>query len=690
MHTETTCSMRLILFLFFSLVCLTGKTQTGKVKTSSAPAWVVSRPIDYTFEKGIAEAEGGYLDLSYEKQVFLAKQTAFTRKALKILTEPGLENASEISVNFDPSFQQLVFHSIRILRGQQSLDRLNLSRIKVIQQESDLDKHLYDGTLTAYLTLEDVQVNDIIEYSYSVQGFNPLFSKFSTYHDVQYTVPIGNLYYRLLVPANRTITLRNYLTDLKPVISQAGAEKVYEWSQKEVAPLRVPEGLPQWQDPYPSVFISEYANWGEVVNWALPLYPINQTPSPRITEKLATLKSSYAAPEDQVLAAIRFVQDEIRYMGEETGVNSHQPHQPDKILLQRFGDCKDKSYLLCVLLRSLGAEAYPVLINTMQKKGIHNWLPTPFAFNHVTVQLIWKGKTYWIDPTISMQRGKLDDISYPDYQVGLVIKPGVQGLTSIALQDKGQTRIKETIDLLNMSGKAYLTVVTTNTGSYADAARSSFKNNSFYEIQKKYKAFYASYYKEIVADSLRYTDDPLSGNFVIKEFYSIPQIWEYEGLKRSLNLSPFVLNSSFVKPKEKEATTYAQTYPTRYFEEVEVNLPEEWDGELMGNKEVKNENFRYSSQFSGDQQRYIFRYEYETLKDHIAAEERAQYHEDYEAASNNGYEFYVNEGGKASLSDLPLKQSSATTYDNILTLCYVVLAGFVVATILVRHNRRNA
>ncbi|HEY0059631.1 MAG TPA: hypothetical protein VGB56_10865, partial [Flavisolibacter sp.] len=338
----------------------------------------------------------------------------------------------------------------------------------------------------------------------------------------------------------------------------------------------------------------------------------------------------------------------------------------------------------------LGAEAYPVLINTAQKKGIQNWLPTPFAFNHVTVQLIWKGKTYWIDPTISMQRGKLDAISYPDYQVGLVIKPGVEQLTPIALQDKGETRIKERIDLLNMSGKARLTVVTTQTGSYADAARSSFKNNSFYEIQKKYKAFYATYYKAIIGDSLRYTDDPASGTFIIKEFYSIPQIWENEGLKRSLILSPFVLNSSFVRPDGAEAAAYAQTYPARYFEEVEVNLPEVWDVELLQNKMVKNGSFRYSSQFSGDKQHYVFRHEYETLKDHIAADERERYLEDYEEASKNGYEFYVDEGGKAIVSDVPLNLSSATTHENILRLCYLVLGGFVIVTILVRRNRRKA
>ena len=67
------------------------------------------------------------------------------------------------------------------------------------------------------------------------------------------------------------------------------------------------------------------------------------------------------------------------------GKNSYKPHSPDRVMQQRFGDCKDKSYLLCTLLQAMNIEASPVLISTSYKKTITNWLPSPALFDHCTV-----------------------------------------------------------------------------------------------------------------------------------------------------------------------------------------------------------------------------------------------------------------------------------------------------------------
>ena len=74
--------------------------------------------------------------------------------------------------------------------------------------------------------------------------------------------------------------------------------------------------------------------------------------------------------EQKVLSALHFVQDEVRYMGIEMGVNSHKPHAPDAVFAQRFGDCKDKTYLFCTLLQGMNIPAYPVLVNTGFKQRL--------------------------------------------------------------------------------------------------------------------------------------------------------------------------------------------------------------------------------------------------------------------------------------------------------------------------------
>jgi len=98
---------------------------------------------------------------------------------------------------------------------------------------------------------------------------------------------------------------------------------------------------------------------------------------------------------------------DIRYFGAELGVNTHRPTAPDKVLAQRFGDCKDKVLLLISLLRRLDIPASPVLVSTSFRGGIGELLPSPLAFDHVIMRVAMPGVFFWLDATRSHQTGTL-------------------------------------------------------------------------------------------------------------------------------------------------------------------------------------------------------------------------------------------------------------------------------------------
>ena len=179
----------------------------------------------------------------------------------------------------------------------------------------------------------------------------------------------------------------------------------------------------------------------EVNDWAMQLFPFTNNLSQVLQKKADDIRTKFISPEKRILAALRFVQDDVRYMGIEMGENSHKPHPPEKVIVQRFGDCKDKSYLLCTLLRALGIEASPVLINSGYKKIISNWLPAATAFDHVTVKVKLNDNSFFFDPTIPYQRGSIADISYPDHQCGLAISDSTTDLTNIPIHEKGIVKV---------------------------------------------------------------------------------------------------------------------------------------------------------------------------------------------------------------------------------------------------------
>jgi hypothetical protein len=633
--------------LFFFLLTICGYTQPRKPLICKTPLW--ASVAKYNYEKSAAlyrEGEDGYFDIAFEQQVSLEQQSIYCRKVIKILTEAGIQNSSEISVSFDPSYQQLLFHSIRIIRGSTSIDHLNLSKFKTIQQEEDLSRHIYNGSLSAVLFLEDTRKGDVIEYSYTIKGFNPIFKgKYAAIYDMDFQVPLGSLYYKLIVPKGREITVKNRNTDVKPVIQEGDRETVYEWKLDLVKPIRLQDNIPSWFDPYSIVLISEYKNWKVVNDWAIDLFPLINNVSPALQKKIAEIRQQNNTPEKQILSALRFVQDDIRYMGIEMGVSSHKPGNPDKIFAQRFGDCKDKAYLLCTILNSLGIQASPVLINTVHKKAITEWLPASKAFDHLTVQVQLNDKKYWFDPTISFQRGAINFISYPDYQYGLVVHPATQNLEKINISD--------------MSGRATLRVITNYTGSYADDVRNSFNNSSDYEMQKTFREYYAVYYKQITADSITHEDNEATGTFITREYYTIEGLWELENNVKKVAFSSFVIDGIVKRPKDlKSEMPFSLTWPAKYREEIEINLPEDWSAEQTSETIITGD-VSMSARFSHDGRQTIYlEYNYENMKDHVSANDIKEYSDALEKRSNE-FSYVLS----YSVDGTPLASAPATKND---------------------------
>ena len=68
------------------------------------------------------------------------------------------------------------------------------------------------------------------------------------------------------------------------------------------------------------------------------------------------------------------------------GPGGYRPASPDTVLSRRFGDCKDKALLLTTILRELGIEAQPALVNSRRGRVLTSALPTPYMFDHAIVR----------------------------------------------------------------------------------------------------------------------------------------------------------------------------------------------------------------------------------------------------------------------------------------------------------------
>jgi transglutaminase-like putative cysteine protease len=624
----------LCLLICACLIMGSAAARNAPPEARPAAPWVTQNTYDYNKTTLDKDAEDGYVDIASEMQFSLADQSTYCRRISRVLTDAGVENVSDISVTYDPGYSRLAFNAVTIIRDGKRINALELSHVKLVQKETELSRHIYNGSVSAELFLEDVRKGDVIDYSYTITGWNPVMAgRFSYFLPTDFSYPFYNVYYKVIAPASRPLQVGNILTKVPYAVNTSGGQTVYEWKLTDLRPVQEDDRTPSWHNTYNDVLLSEFASWSEVAQWALKLYPADIPVSGELKTMIGDIMARYGRDEDRLLAALHFVQDKVRYLGIEMGINSHTPHDPSQIFRQRYGDCKDKAYLLCAMLRAMHIEAYPVLINTEDKHAIGGYLPSPKDFNHVTVRARVANRYYYLDGTISGQRGRLDDIAFPNYETGLVVAPGTTGLTPIPLQDKGRKLVTETIDISNLSGDARLTVVSKFSGSEADDVRSAFESNSHAEIQRSYKDYYARYFDKIEADSITSHDDSLTGIFECREYYTLHNIWKVAGEKQSSWFYGYVVDGEVRKPGNKSRTApFALNFPVHCTEDVFINLPSDWNLPRDEEETVDCAAFHFKSRYLYlyALRRLHMHYEYDALKDHIAAAELPQYLEAYD------------------------------------------------------------
>jgi hypothetical protein len=152
-----------------------------------------------------------YLLVDEQWQIREGRQSHYAYIVNKALNSSSVQEVSQISNDFDPDYQSLLLHRILIHRDDRVLDRIDRSQIDLIQREKDLEYQVYDGSKTLNVFIEDVRPGDSMEYSYTIQGSNPLFSRqFSEQLDMRRRVPVGRVHYRVLRPSSRPLRIRNH------------------------------------------------------------------------------------------------------------------------------------------------------------------------------------------------------------------------------------------------------------------------------------------------------------------------------------------------------------------------------------------------------------------------------------------------------------------------------------------------
>jgi lipoprotein NlpI len=570
----------------------------------------------------------------------------YVRRALMVNDAASLSSAGQISIPFVPQYHHLKLHAVRLFRKGESLDRTASSTVRFLQRETALEQGLYSGEVTASVLVSDLRVGDTLEFAYSLHGQNPVFGdKFIETASWDQTFPTTLRRIVLNHRLGRRISWR-LIGDRKskpvlPTEVTRGEMRRLVFEERSIGKVDVEPSTPASYLAHRRLQFSEFQGWDDVVAWASRLFQRQGQLSDDIREVVENLQQR-STDEERVVGALEFVQSEIRYFSVSLGESSHRPTQPDVVVKQRYGDCKDKSLLLMTLLEALGIQSKPVLVAIGMRRGLDSLLPSPQPFNHVIVQVMVNGKVFYLDPTLLGQHGRLERMGqiHEGAQV-LVIAPESRQLSSIAsanVRDLVRSEVAEIVTLPKFNADAQLQVRQVWRGAMAEALRVLQQRLAPEELVRSVgDAMETRYPGAKLVGEPEILDDRSSNAFTMTAQYAIAKLGAEHGAYWFVRFSPANMIGVLATPPASTRTAPLQlpVFPYDAHYAFEVKLPAEVNViSLPRTNTVANKHFNYSvkTSFRGNNSKTIL--ELAILADQVEVSDLKRYSEDMRSLAN--------------------------------------------------------
>lgn len=566
-----------------------------KIETQKPPFWVKEVNTQELFSNYLDDNTHIHQILNdYQVGYFGQDEVNYIHIGRNLADIDDVEFYSNLNITFDPSYEEIILHHFKVFRDGKWIDKLSNAKINILQREEELNKLVYDGRQTLSLIFYDIRTGDLFDYSYSRKGKNPAFKNF--FGLFQYINNRSEMYLSHILAAfdeenHKNLEIRYFNQEEKLQQQSYDTHCSYELTTQNLKALRVPDDAPKWYDPWSRILFSNTSTWREINDWARKIYSDIYNADEEILKLIKECKEHSDNVGEQIVFALLYVQEQIRYFADGSNLGGIIPIDPNKSLHMRFADCKNKVVILKTILNGLGVESYPVLVSTTDGEILPENGPNITAFNHMIIQVVHENKKYWFDATYTGQAGNIDHVSQANYGYGLVLNKNEDGLQSMKpLKERAAIHTKQSYDLKNEN--ATLEITTTYTDFQADHMRKQVKGRKIYELQDNHMRYYEKRYPDIALQKPHLVEDDKQLNRLsVKEHYMLGNAWEYDKDENEFvcTFECDELRYAYKIPeKNKRTAPFAMIYPSHITEEREIIFPYTFDEETTTKKEDNN------------------------------------------------------------------------------------------------------
>jgi tetratricopeptide (TPR) repeat protein/transglutaminase-like putative cysteine protease len=382
----------------------------------AADAWPVPRgpsrePAPYVYDpKTLATLPKEFLDdaaacVLYSGTTYLVEPDGtienVTHEVSRLNGRKGIEKLGEHrSITYDPAYQKVTLHVALVHKPDGR--KIELQPRHAQLRDVSTDYLVYDHEKQLVLSFPGLEVGDVLEVKWTVRGKNPehaghFFTRYS-FGDPVYPVALDQLQVRL--PKGKELKHAGRNRPPQAEVSDTAAGRLFRWRAVNCPRPSQDENLPSREELRADVVCSTFASWEEVGRFKHRLRADCWTCTPDVAQVVAEVTRGLNDPTAKARALAYWVRRNVRYVsvGEK---HDYTPHKPDVVLANRYGDCKDTSQLLAVMLRHAGLKVELATLGARDDGQVLAEVPSPWG-THAILLVTIDGKEHWLDSTASL------------------------------------------------------------------------------------------------------------------------------------------------------------------------------------------------------------------------------------------------------------------------------------------------
>jgi tetratricopeptide (TPR) repeat protein len=364
-----------------------------------------SSPPDFSKEPLVYEQVRGHM--RYEKD---GTGTIEIRARIRVQSYSGVQKVGQLIFSYQSANEKLDVRSVRVTKPDGKTITAGTDAVQDMTSPVAQEAPMYTDLRQKHIIVPGLAPGDILEYETAKKVEQPLTP--GQFWQVWNFISDGiclDEQVELNVPLKGTLKTQ-VNEDIEPQIRSEGDRKILVWKTSNLKHAEAPNVPPgfdvsrllkgQRQPMGRRLFITSFANWGEISAWYAGLEKDRRRPSADVKAKADEVVHGAQTELEKVQAIYEYVARSIRYVSLSFGVGRYQPHSAGEVLAHQYGDCKDKATLLEAMLEAEGVTASPALLQT--NGDVDADMPNPLEFDHAITYVRLGDKDLWLDSTVGV------------------------------------------------------------------------------------------------------------------------------------------------------------------------------------------------------------------------------------------------------------------------------------------------